>query len=642
MTNYEVLYDPNEERSGWQEGLQYAEGLAGQVAQGLTLGWSDELAAKLRSITSDETYEEALADERGNIEQFREENPTIGAISEFAGGVLPPARLLSLGGKAINTGRAITSGVVGGGLYGAGASEEGDRLKGATAGGAVGGLTAGMLHPLIGGLTRRIARGRSNDPQMRATRQIQNMAEKDLSPQELAQLRREGKAPTEAFRGDVKDETALVDAGGDHIRAYGEGVANTGIDAQVIAASMVEPRKGGEFLRSMGEMARSMGGRIDADSWVDDILRISSQQSAPIYARAYRMENLPMATFRKAFVEGGSEFRKSYNKISNVIRQEVASGKEGLDETDLLPSWDDFLSQGTVSTKVLHQIKRGLDMRIYGKKRPESGISKDEIDALEGLKNTFNSMIGRLNPDYARANKIYSLGQRIKEAVKDGSKLRLRNDGINKIRKEFANLKTEIERKAYRSGALQELATLFRSNEDRSIGSFLGRNVELRKRLKILFPDASSDAKLGEIIMREFKYNVTRNDALGNSRTLFRTAAKEEIESAPGLLSKGLGSVRAAAEFVFSPFFGTAREADRVSRRLAKMKNRGVAEEAAKLLYTRNERAGQEALDTLQRNFDILSDNDNKILRAFLSTIAASGTPMAGYATPEITENLMP
>jgi hypothetical protein len=642
MTNYEVLYDPNEERSGWQEGLQYAEGLAGQVAQGLTLGWSDELAAKLRSITSDETYEEALADEQGNIERFREQNPGLSLSAEIAGGFAPPARLLSLGGKAINTGRAITSGVVGGGLYGAGASEEGDRLTGATVGAGVGGLTAGMLHPLIGGLTRRIARGRSNDPQMRATRQIQRMAEKDLSPQELAQLRREGKAPTEAFRGDVKDETALVDAGGDHIRAYGEGVANTGIESQVIAAKMVEPRKGGEYLRVMGEMARQMGGRLDADSWLDDVLKTASNHSAPIYQRAYRMGSLPMATFRKAFAESGSEFRKAYNKVSNIIRQEVAAGKRGVDESDLLPSWDDFLAQETVSTKVLHQIKRGLDIRIYGKKRPERGISKDEIDALEGLKDSFNTMIGRLNPDYARANKVFSLGQRVREAVEDGSRLRLRNDGINKIRKEFADLRTEIERKAYRSGALQELATLFRKNEDVSIAGFLGRNNELRDRLRILFPDASSDAKLGEIIMREFKYNVTRNDAIGNSRTLFRAAAKEEIESAPGALSKGLSGVRAGAEFVFSPFFGTAREADRISRRLAKMKNKGVAEEAAKLLYTNNERSGQKALDTLQRNFDILSDNDNKILRAFLSTIAASGTPMAGYATPEITENLMP
>ena len=642
MANYEVLYDPNEERSGWQGKLQYAEGLAGQVAQGLTFGWSDELAARLRSMTSDETYEEALAAERRNIERFREQNPKLSLGAEVAGGFAPPARLLSLGGKAINTGRAITAGTVGGGLYGAGASEEGDRLTGAAVGGSLGGITAGMLHPLLGGLTRRLARGRGNDAQLRATDQIQNMAKKDLSPRELAQLRRQGLAPTEAYRGDVKGDTALVDAGGDHVRAYGEGVANTGIDSQVIAAQMVEPRKGGEYLRVMGEMARLMGGRLDADSWVDDVLKTASNHSAPFYRRAYRMERLPMATFRKAFIESGSEFRKAYNKASNIIRQEVAAGKEGLDESDLLPSWDDFLAQETVSTKVLHQIKRGLDIRIYGKKRPERGISKDEIDALEGLKDTFNTMIGRLNPDYARANKIFSLGQRVREAVENGSKLRLRNDGINKIRKEYAKLKTELERQAYRSGALQELATLFRKNQDVDIAGYLGRNNELRDRLRILFPVASSDAKLGEIIMREFKYNVTRRDALGNSRTLFRAAAKEEIESAPGLLSKGLGKVRSAAEFVFSPFFGTAREADRVSRRLAKMKNRGVAEEAAKLLYTKNERAGQEALDALQQNFDILSDNDSKILRAFLSTIAASGTPAAGYATPEITENLMP
>ena len=66
------------------------------------------------------------------------------------------------------------------------------------------------------------------------------------------------------------------------------------------------------------------------------------------------------------------------------------------------------------------------------------------------------------------------------------------------------------------------------------------------------------------------------------------------------------------------------------------MKNRGVADEAAKLLYTKNELAGQQALDTLQRNFERLSDTDSRILRGFLSVIGGSGTPAAGYATNEL------
>jgi hypothetical protein len=133
----------------------YAGGLARTgIGQGTLLGLGDEGMALLRSL-GDETYDEALVDERAKIEAFRKENPKAALAAELAGSFVTPG--LGIAGGAIkagaNVGRLakIGQGVkIGGGYgaaYGAASSEGGDgdlfeqaleRGEGALKGGAIG------------------------------------------------------------------------------------------------------------------------------------------------------------------------------------------------------------------------------------------------------------------------------------------------------------------------------------------------------------------------------------------------------------------------------------------------------------------------------------------------------------------------
>jgi len=117
------------------------------LAQGVSFGWSDEIAGWLGGDTEFE---------RRRIEQFREANPTaatlielVGALPTLAVPVLAGART---GGLAL---RAATGGLAAGGqgaLYGAGAATEGNRTQGALQAGVASaalGIAAPVLAPII-------------------------------------------------------------------------------------------------------------------------------------------------------------------------------------------------------------------------------------------------------------------------------------------------------------------------------------------------------------------------------------------------------------------------------------------------------------------------------------------------------------
>ena len=119
------------------------------LGQGATLGWADELMAAGRSL-GDQTYEQALEEERAKLEQARA-SVASPWVAEMAGGSLLAALP---GGAAATPLRAIGTGAAVGAAAGAGEAEGGltQRVGGALTGGAVGagmgtlgvGLGAGM------------------------------------------------------------------------------------------------------------------------------------------------------------------------------------------------------------------------------------------------------------------------------------------------------------------------------------------------------------------------------------------------------------------------------------------------------------------------------------------------------------------
>ena len=168
------------------EGPGMAEGLLRSAAQGVTFGFSDELAGLLAKLPGGRTPEEARESERRQHEQFRGEHPVLSTMAEIAGGLAVPGlgavgtggRLARIGARALPKAAGLLGGkgllniaakgaalgTTEGALFGAGMSEGGlrERAVGAGIGGLVGGAAGGTLAPILTGIGRaggRLVRG---------------------------------------------------------------------------------------------------------------------------------------------------------------------------------------------------------------------------------------------------------------------------------------------------------------------------------------------------------------------------------------------------------------------------------------------------------------------------------------------------
>lgn len=118
------------------------------AAQGATLGSSDELEARARSLASGRPYSEVLSEIRGGLEAYREDRPIESMLFELGGAAVPA--LLSRGATApVSLGRMARVGALQGGAYGFGTGEglmdRLARVPGGLAGGAFGGLLGGAI-----------------------------------------------------------------------------------------------------------------------------------------------------------------------------------------------------------------------------------------------------------------------------------------------------------------------------------------------------------------------------------------------------------------------------------------------------------------------------------------------------------------
>ena len=118
------------------------------AAQGLTSGFADELTAGAESLVTPKTYEQALAQNRRDIEEFAAANPKTALALNIAGGTVMPAGVIAKGGKAALTlGNLAKTGAVTGAITGFGTGEGGlgNRLSSATSGAAL-----GVAAPVVG------------------------------------------------------------------------------------------------------------------------------------------------------------------------------------------------------------------------------------------------------------------------------------------------------------------------------------------------------------------------------------------------------------------------------------------------------------------------------------------------------------
>lgn len=136
-----------------------------QGLQGATFGFADEvtdrIGAGIASIATGEKYSDLLKEARGESQQRMQrqfqDNPITSIGANIGGALLTggaaattktgatTGNFLRTGGIGARIGKGVLAGAASGGLYGAGASQEGKRLEGAAQGALLGGAVGGAI-----------------------------------------------------------------------------------------------------------------------------------------------------------------------------------------------------------------------------------------------------------------------------------------------------------------------------------------------------------------------------------------------------------------------------------------------------------------------------------------------------------------
>jgi len=254
-----IASEQKELKAPKKEELSLGDSLAGgarAVGQGLSLGFGDELEAGLRTgfgFLGD--YDKTVKDVRGNIKDFREENPYGSLALELGGGLLTGglgagrASASALGRKILasragNTGLGATIGATEGAIAGAGSADGdlGDRAVGALAGGALGGAFGATLPSVINLGGNALNRGayavglKSDDAIQKGADQktLQAFNRAKLTPDDVQRSLDDAVIP----------DTMIADVGGEATRRLSRASANvSGDGADIATKALDEDRK---------------------------------------------------------------------------------------------------------------------------------------------------------------------------------------------------------------------------------------------------------------------------------------------------------------------------------------------------------------------------------------------------------------
>lgn len=561
-------------QSGGKPGLlkRVVGGVGEGVGQGLSFGFIDELAAGLAATvkspfserTFGEIYNEQLDIERGNLAGAREHAPYITGTSEFGGAVLQGGALLKGGtalvGEAVRRvpllARLIGVGAAEGALYGAGSSEEGERIEGAAMGGGVGAVagpvgygTAKVAGKALHMAAQPIMRAMTNTPTRQAERIVSRAMEADdLSlPTVRAELERLGPNATIADLGENLSATARG------------ATARTG-SARTIASNLLNDRQTGQQSRLLSAAG---GEDFDVGDFKASFARAMTQrqsQAAPLYEKAYAT-SMQMTDQLKALIKRPA--------LKNALQRALTIVKD-----------EGITTNGEVGhVRVMDAAKQELDDQIG------SALRNGERNTARRLLRIKNELLAEVDaqvPEYKQARELFSSEASLRDAGSLG-----RSVLTTRVDMEAAEIAveamTEGERHAFRMGAIRGLIDKLEGTpETRNAAGKLVESVRARDLLKMAFPDQAALDRFIRTAEAESQFSFTRNRVMGGSPT---ARIQEDVRA----LDQGSGVLAAMAQ---------GRDAVGVGLQLLKKMGMGDASEetlneVARILFSRDMPDGQ-------------------------------------------------
>lgn len=481
------------------------------VANGMTFGFADEIAAGGNTLLNGKPYAENYQAEASRTDQI---DPMIAIPGQVAGGVMTGGPIVKgamtamkgvpLANQFPNAARYVGYGAVGtgeGAVAGAGYAEPGSRAQGAVLGGlmgaGVGAATGGLQHFFQ---TVSAIKGKPVDV---AQRKI------------LEALHRDGYTPEQAMaRLDQMGEAgALVDVG-----------KNTGALGEVVAA------KPGAALTTADEMLNKRAGG-QADRILKAFESVIPKQTSVVPSDMSQrfMQSLqtrvPLTPELKSFASRPSiqTAWKNAQKIAREQGQDLPPLAEIINRQDIKE----------VETTVLHWVKKGLDDALEPKRDAITGAlsspyGKNLLADMQKTRAQFRDIVKGLNPEYGKMLGELSGPLKLDEAVQAGSRFfQYRNP--RDVKQVFDRMNPD-QKGAFQRSVLQAIED--KIGPRAAMGEDASRQIIMQEdKLRVIFGEKADD--ILSTLRQEREFSNTGRNVLGNSRTAFRQEAMADLAQDP-------------------------------------------------------------------------------------------------------------
>ena len=544
------------------------------LGQGLAMGWGDELEAKLRTMSGDETYEEELAMIADSYTQFSDENPMTAIGGEIAGSFLPTvaayaaapftggataplavantARLANLANKARTVfnnpmGRSMITGGTSGAVSGAGTADEGSRMSGARAG-LTFGLGFGTALPLLtrgGGSVLRALRDKITESGVRI--------EKGALRRIYDKVSRDGGTPEDVYNQYMRDLELGVPS---RLGSYNSGTTGQldTLAATEAAADIIEPRLRKVQLEAGDRIVDQTDELFGGINYVDAIENITERlkvKAATLYddAFAFGAVDDPRILRLLEHPDMAEAFKRAQKIASREKEAAVALGQDG-SKFDLIP-YDVAMDGGKAVAKVLPDVRTLDYMKRAFQDMIDSGYSSGGAGAADAgsLKKMKNALVDVLDEAtevdgvsaYRTARKMYAGDKEIQNALEEGLK-NFKSIKPEELAKKFKDYGSG-EREAWMIGANRYLIDIINNTTgnanfaQRIIG---GRNT--RKKLDIMFPgiDDAGASLYKAALLREAQLFGEIGGTLMNSKTARRQSGQADMMDTDSVMEEAL------------------------------------------------------------------------------------------------------
>jgi len=509
-------------------GKAFASGLLFNFRDEIVAALSEPSAAVSAMMGDDEAgapYRKELTRQRALESAFRQQYPITSTVAEIGGGLIAPAGALgqiarapTIGGRLI---KGMGAGAVLGGLAGAGAGEEGERIERAQLGAGVGAVAAPIAmaavpatkfvaKPLIQ-TAGRLTEAATRTPQGRAARMIaRRLKEAGVTG-----------AALEALKKSPKPETlADIDSAG--IQSLSRLVAQSGGRGAELAKSLNARQFGTENIKSAAERIEKdlldagipPQSALQAKSGLD---KIKQEVVSPLYREAHALE-VPMALRNK--------LRPLFDRPA--VKQAVPSAQR-LAANEGVPIKGDAIDN--LDFAGFDYLQRALRQRADALYR--QGKSDDAI-AVQNIRNEFVDAMRASNKKFKEAFDLYGDTMGMERALDAGRKFRTIKDA-DELQATIGKM-SEAEKHNFRIGVAQEIRNAIESAPSgRNVADVIAKSKQQLRQIREVFPESGAE-KLEKALEAERIMAATRQRTLGGSQT-FQTAAAAERAGVEDLMA---------------------------------------------------------------------------------------------------------